>query len=311
MENNKYIVGVGAANIDQHWRSLAPVNLRDSNPSHCSLTVGGVTRNICENLARLGQNVSLLSAVGDDVYAEMIVRESSRAGIDMSRVQHRAGFRSSSYIAVLDDIGDMLLGLSDMRIINDMPVSYLEENRAFISGASAVVCDGALPRETLDALITLAGDSPCFIDPVSIAYARNMAPLAGKFHCIKPNRFELNEIARMPTGTDLEIELAVEAVLNKGTNCVVVSLGERGCYYADNTGKRFFRNMMPLEEMADATGAGDAFTGGLIYGTVNGMDAEHAVQCALAAGRIAAASPVTVSEEMSVANIMNTIEQYS
>ena len=66
MGKQPYIVGVGAANADLNGASLAPIHLRDSNPGHISLSAGGVTRNVCENLARLGADVKLLSCVGDD-----------------------------------------------------------------------------------------------------------------------------------------------------------------------------------------------------------------------------------------------------
>ena len=59
MGNQPYIVGVGAANLDLNGASCAPIHLRDSNPGHISLSAGGVTRNVCENLARLGADVKL------------------------------------------------------------------------------------------------------------------------------------------------------------------------------------------------------------------------------------------------------------
>jgi pseudouridine kinase len=58
------VVGVGAANVDVHGRSRRPIVMRDSNPGYMATSVGGVTRNILENLARQGMPVALLSAVG-------------------------------------------------------------------------------------------------------------------------------------------------------------------------------------------------------------------------------------------------------
>lgn len=78
------VVGIGAANMDIHVRSRNPVVMRDSNPSFMTSSVGGVTRNILENLARLGTATKLLSAVGDDAAAQMILQHSTLSGIDMS-----------------------------------------------------------------------------------------------------------------------------------------------------------------------------------------------------------------------------------
>ena len=76
----KYVLGIGAANVDVHGRSRVSVVMRDSNPGHLHTSVGGVTRNVLENLSRLGVSARMVSAVGDDVYGEMVYRESVSAG---------------------------------------------------------------------------------------------------------------------------------------------------------------------------------------------------------------------------------------
>ena len=65
MDKQPYIVGVGAANADLNGASLAPIHLRDSNPGHISLSAGGVTRNVCENLARLDADGDMLVGMSD------------------------------------------------------------------------------------------------------------------------------------------------------------------------------------------------------------------------------------------------------
>ena len=117
MDKQPYIVGVGAANADLNGASLAPIHLRDSNPGHISLSAGGVTRNVCENLARLGADVKLLSCVGDDTFGAFIRRSCEDAGIDASHLYEARGASSSMYLSILDADGDMLVGMSDMRIV--------------------------------------------------------------------------------------------------------------------------------------------------------------------------------------------------
>ena len=48
------IVGIGAANVDIMGESTGKLVMEDSNPGTLSVSVGGVTRNVCENTARLG-----------------------------------------------------------------------------------------------------------------------------------------------------------------------------------------------------------------------------------------------------------------
>ena len=49
-----YIAGIGGANVDIHGKSDNKLIMRDSNPGTLHMSLGGVCRNICENLALLG-----------------------------------------------------------------------------------------------------------------------------------------------------------------------------------------------------------------------------------------------------------------
>ena len=83
VKEQEYVVGIGAANVDVHGRSKAPINLRDSNPGHMNVSAGGVTRNVCDNLSRLGAPVKLITALGDDIYAQQIRSECAAACYDL------------------------------------------------------------------------------------------------------------------------------------------------------------------------------------------------------------------------------------
>lgn len=311
MNQQRYVAGVGAANVDVHGRSRSPIVMRDSNPGFLRTSVGGVTRNILENLARQSVSASLLTAVSDDVYGEKILRDSAAAGIDVSHVYLKKGVASSCYIAVLDERGDMLLGMSDMRIIQNLHTNYLDENRALLQNATAIVCDACLPCEFLDYLVSgPASGAKVFIDPVSTAYAHQMKPITGKFFGIKPNEMELAVLSGMPADSETEIEFACEALLNLGVGRIAVSRGERGCYYADADGNRMFRALRPVERMVNATGAGDAFMAGFLHALIDDMPIETGLDYALSSGITAIESMSTINPDMSDALVKANIERY-
>lgn len=114
-----YVVGVGAANLDIHGRPKKAIVMHDSNPGHMNASAGGVTRNVCDNLARLGADVRLISAVGTDLYADVIRQECTAAGIDVSQLCVAPGCASSTYLSILDEHGDMLVALSDMTVLQE------------------------------------------------------------------------------------------------------------------------------------------------------------------------------------------------
>ena len=92
------------------WISAAAAKTHNNGgqqPRRHEHILGGVTRNICENLARLGGSVkSLISALGSDLYGHMI-REESTAAIDMSQCMTVEGHPSSTYMSLLDERGEM------------------------------------------------------------------------------------------------------------------------------------------------------------------------------------------------------------
>ena len=81
MTEKRFIAGIGAANMDLHGRSRAALILRDSNPGFLHTSPGGVTRNILENLSRMGEKTALFSAVGNDLYGREILASGEAVGM--------------------------------------------------------------------------------------------------------------------------------------------------------------------------------------------------------------------------------------
>ena len=303
-----YIAGIGGANMDIHGRSDQPLVMRDSNPGTLHTSLGGVCRNICENLARLGEDVRLVTVVGDDVHGRSILTGCEQAGIDMSAARVLQGERSSSYISVMDSGGDMLLAMSDMHIIKKLDERLVDDSRALLCGAELVVCDGNLSARAVDRLTSIC-DRPLYVDPVSTAWAKELKPFIGRFDTVKPNRMELAALADRPVGTMTEIENACNVVLAQGVRRVFVSMGADGMLYKGPEGLIYERSL-PFDGMVNATGAGDAAMAGIIHATKRGLDAKRTVQFAMAAGMVAIASPDTISRDMSTTAIETMIKEY-
>ena len=164
-----------------------------------------------------------------------------------------------------------------------------------------------MPEETILHLLALAGKTPVFVDPVSTAYARKLLPHVGRFHTVKPNRMELSILAEMDAGEDAALKPAIARLLEKGCRRVYVTLGPEGCCYGDDSGLFLRAKLRPIVRMENATGAGDAFTAATIYGHVHALPPEETLNLALAAGSVAIRSAETVSPEMSIPLLRETI----
>ena len=58
----------------------------------------------------------------------------------------------------------------------------------------------------------------------------------------------------------------------------------RGCYYADTDGNSFFKEPSKILDMVSASGAGDAFTAGLVYSFLQGYGPEKMIGTAQICG---------------------------
>ena len=223
-----YVVGVGAANLDIHGRPKKAIVMHDSNPGHMNASAGGVTRNVCDNLARLGADVRLISAVGTDLYADVIRQECTAAGIDVSQLCVAPGCASSTYLSILDEHGDMLVALSDMTVLQEhLTPEFLDSRAELLQNAAIVTCDPCLTERTLLHLLDLCeGRTPVYVDPVSTAYARVLAPHIGRFHTAKPNVLELSILSGREITDEASLEAAGASLLDKGLERLLVSLGK-------------------------------------------------------------------------------------
>lgn len=304
------ILGIGGIALDITARSVNPVVIHDSNPGRIRTSPGGVTRNICENLARMGTPVAMLSVVGQDSFGDSVTKATAAAGVNMDYVMHCPG-KTSSYLALLDSDGDLYVASSDFSIMEELSEEYLLRMQELMTNAAAIVTDANMSREQLDSLIRLAGDTPLFLDPVSEAKSYHVADIIGSFFMVKPNAMELAALSGMPCDSDEEIVKAASALIDKGCRAVAVSLGKRGCFYIDCTGNRFFRKLSIESEMVNAVGAGDAFLAGFISGYHRNLSPAQCVDRALAAGLIATRSPDTIHPEMSDALLNDVIRNYA
>ena len=166
------------------------------------------------------------------------------------------------------------------------------------------VSDFAQQEEALEALYQAR-----YVDTACGVSLDRLAPFAGKLHCLKPNVLELAAMTGCEISGDADMERAADVLLERGTHCIVVSMGQRGCYWADRSGAKFYAALRPVSQMVDATGAGDAFMAGLLYAYLHRFPPERAARWALAAGIIAVTSAGTVSPGMSAELVNKILEE--
>ena len=296
LRTGHYAVVVGGVNVDIGGRSNAKLVASDSNPGKVSISLGGVGRNIAHNMALMGLDVKLLSAMGEDVHGARIAASCAELGIDASHTLRLSDCATSTYLYIADDSGEMAIAISDMVICDRITPGYLAANSQVLQNARVVVVDTNIPAESL---VWLAENcaAPIFCDPVSTLKAEKLLPILNKIHTLKPNRLEAELLSGVPIRETKDAEKAVKALLEKGVQRVFLSMGADGVYAAEGERQMWLPNLPG--QMVNTTGCGDAFMAALVWAYMQEMDLKETALAGLAAGSIAMESPETINSAMS------------
>jgi pseudouridine kinase len=293
---------IGSSGLDLVGRSLGTLQMGTSNPGHLRLSPGGVARNVAENLARLGLDVILITAVGEDQPGQQILEQTCATGINVEHCICVPEHPTGSYLAILDERGNLHLGMDDMRISEAITPAYLKERQELFKQAAAAFVDANLPDETLRTAISLAYTAgvPVAADPTSTNLAPRLQPYLDKLWLITPNEKEAEVLCPHPVphaDRDQAID-AAKHLVNKGVDIAIIAMAEFGVGYAtvESTGH------IPAikTEVLDPTGAGDALSAAVIFALLNDIPIDEAVRLGVSAAALTLRSIGTVVQDLSL-----------
>lgn len=306
-KNNDYVLGIGACNIDIYGKPQCDIRPHYDHPAIIGSNVGGVSKNILTNLCKLGSNVKFITAIGDDGFADAIIKDCKLNKINTSNIIRVENQSSGVFMQVQDKNNDMYLAVCDMSALNAITPEYIRSKKSLLLKAKLVLVDSSFRLETLQEIIDICKDNvPIYVDPISDNYATKIKDYVKYFTCIKANRTELECLSEIKISNRKDLYKACDKLLNDGLKRIFVSLGKDGILYMDNKGNKLIRKLKPEKRMVNASGAGDASMAAIIYSTINNLSLDKTVDYALAAGIAAIRSQETINKDMSI-GLLNRI----
>lgn len=290
------VIVIGGANADIKGRSSGTYIAGTSNPGDVAMSVGGVGRNIAENLARLGIETALLTVLGDDANGWLIRAQTEAAGVDLS-LTLTGPAATGTYLAVLDNRGELQGAINDMRNIEWLAPGHLETAKDRFATVGMLVADCNISAECLSWLSAFAArrNIPLLIEPVSVPKARKLLTFerTAPVYAVTPNRQQLEALAG-----EQDIASAIARLHALGFANVIVHRGGQGAIASDGT-RRYALDAIATSGIADVTGAGDAAVSGLVCGLLDGLPLPEAARLGQAAAAIKLGSRQSVAPELS------------
>jgi ribokinase len=272
------ILVVGSANADLMIAMPKLPNPGETVRGHDFLVApGGKGANQAIAAARLGGDVGFIGSIGDDDFGRSIRKSLLDSGVDTARLCVRPNSATGVALIFSEACGENMIviaaGANDFLLPADIDAAA-----DAIAEASIIVCQFESPAATIERLVNAAKLSgvPVLLNP---APARRMADeMVDGIRFLVPNRQELAHLTGLPTRTLADVEAAAKALLVRGAESVIVTLGREGVLRASVAGARVFP--APIVEAVDTTGAGDTFVGGFAAEWCRTSDVDAAISFA-------------------------------
>lgn len=296
------VLVIGAAGLDIVGRLNNIPDPGVSTPAEVRPSFGGVARNVAENLSRLGQSVSLITAVGTDLFGQQLLDHTAAAGVDVSHCLKTGVCNTASYLAVLTAEGRLQFALDDMRISAALSPEYIRSKALLFKQSGLVFCDCNLNPDTLETVMQMAHEAniPVCADATSQTLSTRIVKHLDRLLMLTANTGEAALLCDTKVETDnlQEVMVVCRDLINRGVEIAVVPMAEFGvCYATSET-----NGHIPAIHTAilDPTGAGDALTATIIFGLMNAVPLDDAIRLGVSAASLTLRHPGTVMPDLTL-----------
>ncbi len=263
------VLCIGEALIDM---ICTDVNVSLSGGQHFLKKAGGAPANVAAAIAALGGEVSMAAKVGDDPFGQHLIELLETMGVNTSLIiKDPAHFTTLAFVSLMND-GERDFyfnrGADKELTIADLSALHLKDFQIIHFGSATAFLPGPL-QSTYIELLAKAKQAGCLIsfDPNyrhllfqnnSTYFIKQCGPFIESCDFFKLS----DEEALFITGADT-VASAANALRKKTSAVFTITLGKEGTLLCIGEHIEIIKSISI--QAVDATGAGDAFVGAVLY----------------------------------------------
>ena len=283
------VLVIGGSNVDYIGKCFYDVIDEDSNIGNINISFGGVGRNIVENLARLGVDVTFVTNIGQDIMGHELKKELNSLGVTVYTPEGIK--KSGGYLAIHDKHGNLSLALCEQSGIEKIEPKYLETLDNLIQSYNYIVIDTNFDKTTISYLLNKYQGKTIFIDAISTEKGKKVIGFENCISYLKCNRLEAETIF----GNNYFEKF-------QNNNSLIVTNGSESIEY--NLGKDIYTVSVNKVEAVNSIGCGDAFFSGFIFAIINGMSEKEAIEIGKKVANITLLAEGAVNKELTKEKIL-------
>jgi len=239
---------------------------------------GGEGANQAYAAGRLGAEVAMIGAVGDDESGRELIENLNRANVNTDAVSQIAGAPTGySHIYINWREGKRTIVVPGANSL--LTPAIINKHIQLLDECGIVLLQLDIPIETVCYASKLAKErgKTVILSPTP-AVSGLPLELYRSVDIITPNKRELEDLTAIKAETMAEMQVAAQALLDLGVKAVVVTAGSWGAVLATCAGLTDF----PTEDVkvVDSTATRDRFTAALAHSLSKGSDIKQAIRAA-------------------------------
>ncbi len=245
---------------------------------------GGKGANQAYAIGKLGGDVAMIGAVGDDDAGQILLNNLKSVNVDTSGIEIvNDNVTGQAYIYVDDNGQNCITVISGANAVVDRDM--IDRNMELIDDAEYVVMQLEVPIDTVKYVkdIAISKGKKVIIDPAP-AIKNPDTNLWRGCYIIKPNELELATLTGKKLNNIEEYKKAAIELQKTGADFVISTLGGDGAIAYDGENIKNFD--CKKTTVVDTTAAGDTFTAGLVIGLNEGKSIEEAINFGQSAAAI-------------------------
>jgi ribokinase len=248
-----------------------------------AMAAGGKGANQAVGAARAGGAVTFIARVGRDMFGDKAVGGFIADGINVDHVVRDRTAPSGVALIFVAENGENSIAVASGANAN-LALADLKKARRAFSQASVVVLQLETPLKTVEAAAKLAARTGARVI-LNPAPARPLPNgLLRRIWLLTPNETEAELLTGLRVNNDKAVAKAAEALLARGVENVIITLGARGAFVAGQQGRGLVKGYKV--KAVDSTAAGDVFNGTLAVALAEGKSLPEAARFANAAAAI-------------------------
>ena len=264
---------------------------------------GGKGSNQAIAASRAGGDVSFITKLGQDNYADMALKLYQEAGVNTQAVVLDSNLSTGA-------AGILINQQTGENAINVVPGAAATIDRKFIDDNLSIINNSKIFLAQLETSIDatmyalkLAKKKNGCTTILNPAPATNLPEdCFENVDFFTPNETEAGFFINQSIESEKDCQSAAKVFLDKGIKNILITLGEKGCFFKNNEEEFLIPAKKLSVPVVDTTGAGDAFNGAFTVALSKNKNYKEAIEFAsLVAG-------ISVTRE-GAANSMPTIEE--